>query len=490
MKRVSAILLALVIVLALAVPAFAEGNGSITIQNTLKDQTYTLYKIFDLTYDQNGNVSYTFLKEGDEPFNSLRNDADTPFTLTETTTANLYNVSMKMNAQGNVPSYLKTLVDAGKFTALRTEVATSNTLTFSGLPYGYYYISSSLGSAVTISSTMPHASLTDKNEVASMIKEVKDLNKADAQYGNRAVVQIGEKVEYRLSGKIARYTSDGRKIDSYIFTDNMDAGLIFDQSVPIEVKVKKDGAYVTLVQGTDYTFAISNNNGFRLVLNNIDNEGNFKFDTQADYTITYTAILNNKAVVGSAGNKNTAEMYSHTGNEDKRIVSASTVVCTYDFELLKYDGRDKDKSPLAGAQFRLYDAMTGGNEIKVVKVQPEEGAAYYRVATDDEVDQGKDTVIEAGDVVIRGLDSEKDYYLEEIKAPDGYNVLTARKLVRFTTAENGSVNSLTVDVENNTGSLLPSTGGIGTTIFYVVGGLLMLAAVVLFAARRKVNSDK
>lgn len=135
------------------------------------------------------------------------------------------------------------------------------------------------------------------------------------------------------------------------------------------------------------------------------------------------------------------------------------------------DGSDNQ---LTGATFKLYDAETGGNEIKVVKVED----GVYRVAEDGE----EGVEIEAGSVTVKGLAADATYYLEETKAPEGYNILTKRQAVTIKVD-----NSAEAKVVNNAGTELPSTGSYGTTIFYVLGTVLVAGVLIYVVASRRVK---
>lgn len=167
----------------------------------------------------------------------------------------------------------------------------------------------------------------------------------------------------------------------------------------------------------------------------------------------------------------------------KELNGGSTDTETYYFDLVK--DNDKDEV-LEGAEFKLYDAETSGNEIPVVKVSD----GVYRVAVTGETG----VAIEAGTARIQGLDGTKTYYLEEIKAPAGYNILTSRVAVQMesadhpATVENNKYVSGGVEVVNQRGAELPSTGGIGTTIFYVIGAILVIGAGILLVTRRRMSS--
>ena len=147
---------------------------------------------------------------------------------------------------------------------------------------------------------------------------------------------------------------------------------------------------------------------------------------------------------------------------------------------------DGDNKVLDGAQFKLYDAKTGGNEIALVKVSD----GVYRLAKDGETGVEYITTVN-GQLEIKGFDANTNYYLEETKAPDGYNKLAERVEIAV---ENGNIDA-TVDgsiwqeggihVVNKAGSLLPTTGGMGTTIFYVAGGIIVVAAAGTLVYRKR-----
>jgi LPXTG-motif cell wall-anchored protein len=230
-------------------------------------------------------------------------------------------------------------------------------------------------------------------------------------------------------------------------------------------------------------------------------------------TIYYEAVLNDKAVVapGSDGNKNTAEL---TYGDDNHTTKTETQTYTYKFNLHKYTG-DVKSDALAGAEFSLYKGTFSGTLLKDGKVDTDALSAYTRVSlVKDKDDNTKYTVnakgktfedivtVEGKDITISGLD-EGDYFLVETKTPSPeYNILNDVVPVVISRADkntaNGSYNITNstrkvsdpyatpiVDVKNRTGSLLPSTGGIGTTIFKVVGGVLVVAAAIYFVIRRK-----
>ena len=210
--------------------------------------------------------------------------------------------------------------------------------------------------------------------------------------------------------------------------------------------------------------------------------------TSFSITVTYSATLNAQAEIATATNDNTTWL---TYGENNKTELAVTRTSTFEFDLVKTDSSNK---LLNGAEFKLYDQETGGNEIKLVK----DGDVYRPVVTENEkAADGAVIVVSGGKVTIQGLDSDT-YYLEETKQPDGYNKLASRVEVKI---ETGNLKTDMTDdtwnegdggvhVVNLTGAELPSTGGIGTTIFYIVGGILLVGAGVLLVVRKRMSTTK
>ena len=213
-------------------------------------------------------------------------------------------------------------------------------------------------------------------------------------------------------------------------------------------------------------------------------------------TVTYSATVNANAVVGDKGNPNTTKLsYTEGSTTTNETKDSQTRTYVWEFDVLKYTMKDNAETPLAGAKFVLYKTVDGKN--------------YYVKVTDGKVTgwtetKAEGTVFETpddGSFIISGLDADT-YYLEEVEAPAGYNKLAAPVKVTITatidattnvgtaTVTYGENSTGTVKIENKTGVELPSTGGVGTTIFYVIGGLLMAVAVVLLVTKKKMSATK
>lgn len=463
-KKLFAVLLAAALVLAMAVPAFAvtntDSNGSITIDNAVDGETYTIYRMFKLDSYNGDAYSYTvepawetFFQAGvGKDYIDLTNGH--PTWKTGADAAAFAKAALTWAADNN-----STIHDDGQ------GLASNKTVRFSNLPLGYYLVDSSLGALCSLDTTNPSATIEEKNGQPTVDKDVVDVN------GNKvddSTAKIGDLVYYKVTIKVAKGTS------GYELADTMSAGLTFNNS---SLKVTANGADATA--SSDYTLN-STEHGFKLVFKD-SYIGNLA--ENAEITVTYNATLNEKAVIGGDGNTNNAKLsYGHD-----QSVTKKTTTTSYEFDLLKVDG--SDKKLLDGAKFKLYDAKNDGNIIKVVPV-----AGGYRVANGNEAGATDTIAVTGGKVHISGLD-KTIYWLEETKAPDGYNKLTERKPVDLTSGSNNT--TLTSDtwseadygvaVENNAGAILPDTGGMGTTLFYVIGGGLMVAAVVLLVTKKRME---
>ena len=454
-KKLFAALLAAALVLAMAVPAFAETNatkGSIKIDHTVSGETYTIYRMFKLdSYNAESNTySYT-VEPAWETFFS--------------TGAGSSYIDLDSNGH---PTW-KTGADAAAFAKAALtwaadkkisgtkETATGGTVTFSNLDLGYYLVDSSLGALCGLNTTNPDATIKEKNEKPEIKKEVQ-TSAGDWSSENNA--KIGDTVEYKVEIKVA----DGAQ--KYTVTDTMSKGLTFNNS---SLKVTANDAVTT-----DYTLTPTTN-GFTLVLPETYVSTLTKGTT---ILVTYNATLNKDAVIDGDGNTN--EVKLGYGNHQNTVPSKVTTK-SYQFDLVKVDGTTNKL--LDGAEFELAD---GNTKLSFVK----DANGNYRVATTGEKDATTTITVKNGKVNIYGL-AGKTYTLTETKAPDGYNKLVTSETVNL--ADGSKTHATIVDsvykdggvvVENHAGTVLPSTGGMGTTLFYVIGGGLMVAAVVLLVTKK------
>lgn len=491
-KKIVSILLTLVMVFAMAIPAFAEQEGtleggSITISNAVPGQTYSAYQIMYLeSYDPDAKA-----------YSYKANSAWENWLKTQTTYVSFDGDYVTWVTGADAAAFAKAAqVEAAKITADAQYKVKDNELTgtFSNLKLGYYLVDTSLGTICSLTTTKPNADINEKNERPTIDKKVGEDSKKDTDkyWGKENTAQIGDTVEF----KSTVHAKKGAK--GYVVHDQMSEGLTLNEG---SIQVSVNGA--ALVKDTDYTVNsdvnCKNKNGdvkkcnFHITFKQTYLD---KITADTDIVITYTAVLNENAKISTDMNLNETKL--DYGDVIDGIPSGSTEwdetkTYTFMFDIVK---TDSNKKLLTGAKFELYDAQTGGNKIDLV----EEPEGSYRVATEAEKNaEGGFTsaVIEAGKVTVKGLDANTTYWLEEIKAPAGYNKLSGRVEVKI---ENANLSTTMtgdtwndgdggVQITNNTGTELPSTGGIGTTIFYALGIMLAAGAAIVLVVRRRMRTE-
>lgn len=449
MKKLISIVLALAMILMVGA-AFA---GTINVQNVIDDEEYAAYKI--LNYTENGEaVSYYLTATEYASIGSVLEAAGFEFEASSDGTQYFLSNGDDLADSGvsEVAAYLGDhLSELGNALGKYEATGADGEAAFTNLPTGYFFITSSAGSLCGLHSDNGISTVVEKNSIPTIDK--KERVAAGETFVDGPVdANIGDTVNYQV------VITDGTGTDAAItMTDTMSAGLdyktgtikingtaVADDADTDNWTVTVDGRVITIVFSAAYVASL---------------------ETGTTITVTYDATINENAVIDSAnGNENKVELdYSNQHLEDKVYVE------TYDFQLYKTDGTEF----LDGAGFKLYDAATGGNQITVGK----DDTGYYVDAESDE----EILVDSANGVNVRGL-APGTYYLEETTVPDGYNKLAAREAVTITT---GATAAVEITVVNNAGTELPSTGGIGTTIFYILGGLLVIGAAVILVARRK-----
>lgn len=464
-----------------AVTAKAAGNGEITISNTTEGKDYTLYKVFDATYVDGSNpVKVAYSYDGSNAAFVAALDAETsPFELSAFDGG--YNVVRKENVTDEaVTEFIK--ANADKYVKIgETKKGTGSSLTFSGLDFGYYYITSSLGTNVTITSAVPKQTVIDKNQTTTIDKQESVDGGVNWKYQGSGTTEnplptqaVGKVVNYKVIGTVTQYNGD-KKVTYLKFTDTMSEGLTPNNDVVVKVNSAKVQAEVK-IEGQVTT----------ITLPTVDAAGNFLYDSNAAYEITYSATINEKALDNAQNNE-----VKLTDNNGKELGGDKTEVRNYKIGLKKVD---ESGNSLANAHFRLYASQKGTDEIPVVLVSGTGDAAsevdnVYRVLTAEEVKNGVAGVEmvtgKTGVIYVKGL-ANGDYYFEETAAPAGFNRLTERKAAKV---NNADVAPEKFEVVNSTGSILPSTGGVGTTIFYIVGGILIAAGAAYFMLRRKAQAE-
>lgn len=469
-RKLASLLLALVMVFALATTAFATETGTtttgtITVANPVENQTYTAYKIFDVVYDTNGHYSYT-IDGSSEWFETVKAYADgansgLTLTLVKGTTTYVVTTGSKFSA----PDFAAALKAAVSGMSGETLSGDANSVTVSNLALGYYFVSSNTGALCNLTTTNPTVTIHDKNDMPFE----KTADQTD--------VEVGQTVNYTITGKVPDYT--GFTSYTYKVADTMSEGLTFKK----DVKVTVGGADVTTACTVTYD-ANENANSFTVTIPVLDK----KYTIGAEIKVTYSAVVNKQAVAKISPNE-ARLTYSNDPITGSTYTTTPTVVNVYTSKIV-IDKVEKvaegtTAKKLAGAEFVLYKEVTAGERTSHFYYKWNDTAKKVEWVTDMTAATVK-TTNDSGAASFDGL-ADGTYYLVETKAPAGYNRMTTDQEVVVKGGTKVADLSVTAKVENQAGTLLPSTGGVGTTVFYVLGAVLVLGAVVLLVTKKRMN---
>lgn len=479
-------------------PAAAEAatlKGSITVQNTVKDAEYTIYKIFDATVNGDA-VSYTLpdgaTYEGINKFFDLSTNGGKTY------------VQLKSGVDN--AALFNWLKDKGtKFGD--TKKGTGSNLKFGGLDYGYYYIKSSVegGAATMISSATPDAFVQEKNGEPSWGDGSKTTD--------TDTYSIGDTITYTVEYKNALnfYTTENKdgtstahKIYQYVLDDTMPtavtlkAGLenfkVWVNGTSVKVDDTNDGDKDAVVTITGNNFNVTIPWAKTQDPKTDGTKEDFYYDAvPATIKVTYQGVLTKDATLGSTVSEDVQKNTNRATinpNETRTDSGKDKEVYSGKITINKVDGTSK--TPLEGAKFVVIDkvdkdgkADTGAKYLKYdEKANDNKGAFSWMDSLGDATVY---TTNDKGEAAISGL-AEGKYYLLEIEAPRGYNVLTAAQPVTLTKGvdgEKGDLLLVTSQVANNKGALLPSTGGMGTVAFAVVGLIVMAGAAVTLIIKKR-----
>ena len=467
-KKLMSLLLALAMIFAMALSVFAAGDNSIQVTNAQGGETYKIYKMLDVDVNPE-KTAYSYTLPADSKWASFSNTGGAGAAYVEIKNVDGTDyVTWKESGAADYEAFGKAAAAYAATTAGVTEAVSAQTpaadgsITFDGLDSGYYLITSTNGTLSMVETTplKTQATVNEKNPNPTIDKKVKENGTA----GSENSAQIGDRVEFEVKINMKKGARN------YVMHDKMEDGLTFNKD-SVQINGLTKGSDYTVNTSGDSTGAPLDDCAFEIrfadsYLNNLTEN--------ITLTVTYNAVLNENADI-TAGEKNEVQLKWGDNNYTEW---RTTTTKTYQFEILKYDAADTSKNPLAGAEFQLLKA--DGTEVKVVKVTDTE----YRVANGNETGAGVPIVTVANNkIVVKGVDLA-EYQLEETKSPHGYAKLSAPK--KFEVKEGQTV---LVEVENTAGHTLPSTGGMGTTLFYVVGGILVIgaAAIFIFGKRTSVN---
>lgn len=477
-KSILAVILALALVLVSGVVAFAAGEtkGSITIDNAVKDQTYTIYRIFDIadhTSDYN-SILYTV--------NSKWNDFFTAGAVGLNYVKKGANGYVSWKTGADVAAFAKDAYSFAESKGIAKDgeiKATGSEVKFENLDLGYYLLHSSLDSVCSLDTTTPDVTIKEKNSKPTLDKGVQENSnpKRDA-YGKTNDANIGDTVNFRIT-----VTAVDGEPKNYVIHDKMSAGLTFKAISSVKINDRD------LTAGTDYTIKDAKDcaDGCAFEISFAEN----LIKPNDVIVVEYSATINANAVISGEGNPN--ESWLKYGDKPNTTESSITRTYVWKIDVFKYttDSENKEK-PLSDAKFRLYKEVNGNKSYakaaanKIAGWSENVNEAYTFVSAND------------GTIEIVGLDAGT-YYLEETEAPAGYNKLAAPVKVVITKEINNETNEGTatitqddekaavVKVLNKMGPELPSTGGIGTTIFYIVGAVLVAAAGILLITKKRMS---
>ena len=485
MKKFSALIVALVMIFMMGFTALAAGNGSITVSGTTKDKVYDLYRVFDMTRNSDGSkVAYT-INSAWEPFFAEGSKGAGYIVDEKSGALNAITVNGAVKYINITDSNVGTFAqDALKFAAGKNAVATKtaegSTVEFTGLDLGYYLVYPQ-GATDIKSGNASICSLTSTNLAADVVvkAEYPTIKKAD----NKVSADVGETVTYTLTGKVPDTT--GFENYMYKITDTMSDGLTFDGVNTILVKVND------AVLSEDHYSKEANGNGFVLnidVMKLQDNVGK-------EIKVIYTATVNANAVAAVEENNVTLKYNNNPKELTEFTTTPPDIEKVYSTKIIidKYDAKN-DSVKLAGAEFVLQNAegkyyATASNATIATDAKDQ-----WNVVWKENKDDAANVVTDENGVAeFLGL-AVGTYKLIETKAPEGYNLLTEEVSVIIPTAANDEDPTnvelvQTAAVANNSGTLLPGTGGIGTTMFYVIGGILVLVAMVLLVIKGRMKED-
>lgn len=495
-KKIAAIMFAFMMVFTLSSNVNAETvsgdstqTGTIKITNAKKDHTYKLYKILNLdsySYDstdvnREGHYSYTLTGDAWDTFVNPNGTSNKFFNVTDNKYVTFNTAADKSEL---AKAAMKYVIDNNVTTTQElTKTATEDgNLEFTGLKLGYYLVDSTAGALCNLTTTNPTISIQEKSEVPKVEKQV--WCNGQNSYSNGNYASIGDTVKFKTT--ITKKSG----AQNYILHDTLSNGLTLSNS-SFSVK-KSDGTDVPENEykityndklgddAVNCSFHISFENSYIEALT--DNE---------KIEVEYSAVLNEKAVIFDPTNAGTNDntTFLQYGDNMKTTVSTTSTM-TYYFKVFKYTGSNK---PLADAEFEL---TQNGNKIKFVLDSTKDGTyKVYRKATQEEIEANKatDKLITDSDGKIKICGIFGEYKLKETKAPKGYNKLLSPYIIKVSDGgmiqvDGGTPQYTDVKVLNESGKLLPSTGGAGTTLIYLVGGALVLGSGIVLANKKRAKA--
>lgn len=516
MKKILSLVLTVAMVVAMGITTFAASDYKITVTNTnpnisINGKTYTAYKIFSASYSTTNSSAIVYSKDDtclDVTYNGKTGDALVAW-LANATAADVRNFADSVYKNSIKNQNIATGV------TVKSAVAANEKADINLDAPGYYLVygdatavngkedHNNVAVAVSLTTAKPSATINPKADAPSLDKEIK--HNETGKWGVVGDNQIGDTVEFRTITTVPDTT--GYTTYTYKIHDTMSDGLTSNVKSKDDIQIKIDDKQA--LDGQYYSVE-ANGNTFTVKVDIMA----AKLTTANKLYTYYTGVLNKDALIYDVGKQdNTAYLeYSNSPYDNGTGRTPDKKVYDWTFKM-GVNKVDNDGKSLSGAKFVLSkenglkidankDGVPTNNKDKLIKLIANEDGTY--TVAPSNYDGVTTYVITAGNVTIKGLDDSVDYYLYETAAPSGYNKLTdpvhfkitvdtknygttgeTKPTPTVTVGTSKASEELSTNVVNTSGSLLPSTGGIGTTIFYVIGGILMVGAGVILVSRRR-----